>query len=126
MDVSINGGPAERMIIELFANVVPKTAENFRALCTGEKGFSKTTGKPLHYKGVVFNHINKDLFVRGGDFSDGKGLTSGESIYGGYFEDENFQLLHTERGLLSMGNIGPDTNGSEFHITFVPFSLLDR
>nr|XP_027095988.1 peptidyl-prolyl cis-trans isomerase CYP63-like isoform X1 [Coffea arabica]XP_027095993.1 peptidyl-prolyl cis-trans isomerase CYP63-like isoform X1 [Coffea arabica]XP_027095998.1 peptidyl-prolyl cis-trans isomerase CYP63-like isoform X1 [Coffea arabica]XP_027096002.1 peptidyl-prolyl cis-trans isomerase CYP63-like isoform X1 [Coffea arabica]XP_027114875.1 peptidyl-prolyl cis-trans isomerase CYP63-like isoform X1 [Coffea arabica]XP_027114883.1 peptidyl-prolyl cis-trans isomerase CYP63-like iso len=123
-DVSIDGSPAERITIELFADVVPKTAENFRALCTGEKGIGSSTGKPLHYKGSSFHRIIKGFMAQGGDFSKGNG-TGGESIYGGKFPDENFKLDHSEAGLLSMANSGPNTNGSQFFITFKRQPHLD-
>lgn len=124
LDVSVDGDPAERMTIELHADVVPKTAENFRALCTGEKGIGTSTGKPLHYKGSIFHRIIKGFMAQGGDFSkrDGSG---GESIYGGKFPDENFKLKHDAPGLLSMANSGPGTNGSQFFITFKAVPHLD-
>ncbi|KAJ6920539.1 peptidyl-prolyl cis-trans isomerase CYP63-like [Populus alba x Populus x berolinensis] len=124
LDVSIDGDPAERIFIELFADVVPRTAENFRALCTGEKGIGKTTGKPLHYKGSSFHRIIKEFMAQGGDFSKGNG-TGGESIYGGKFADENFILRHEGAGRLSMANSGPNTNGSQFFITLKPQAHLD-
>uniref|UniRef100_A0A5B6ZYP0 peptidylprolyl isomerase n=1 Tax=Davidia involucrata TaxID=16924 RepID=A0A5B6ZYP0_DAVIN len=124
LDVSIDGDPVERIVIELFADVVPRTAENFRALCTGEKGIGISTGKPLHYKGSIFHRIIKGFMAQGGDFSKGNG-TGGESIYGGKFADENFTLDHNGPGLLSMANGGPNTNGSQFFIIFKRQSHLD-
>lgn len=124
LDVSIDGDPVERIVIELFADVVPKTAENFRALCTGEKGIGKSTGKPLHFKGSYFHRIIKGFMAQGGDFSKGDG-TGGESIYGGKFADENFRLKHDGAGFLSMANCGPNTNGSQFFLTFKRQPHLD-
>ncbi|CAK9179267.1 unnamed protein product [Ilex paraguariensis] len=124
LDISIDRDPMERIVIELFADVAPRTAENFRALCTGEKGIGITTEKPLHYKGSIFHRIIKGFMVQGGDFSKGNG-TGGESIYGGKFADENFKLDHTMPGLLSMANGGPNTNGSQFFIIFKRQPHLD-
>uniref|UniRef100_A0A8C1WUW8 Peptidyl-prolyl cis-trans isomerase D n=1 Tax=Cyprinus carpio TaxID=7962 RepID=A0A8C1WUW8_CYPCA len=123
-DVDIGGERVGRIVFELFADVVPKTAENFRALCTGEKGIGKSTGKPLHFKGCPFHRIIKKFMVQGGDFSNQNG-TGGESIYGDKFEDENFHYKHDKEGLLSMANAGPNTNGSQFFITTVPTPHLD-
>ncbi|KAL1261845.1 hypothetical protein QQF64_007110, partial [Cirrhinus molitorella] len=96
-DVDIGGEKVGRVVFELFADVVPKTAENFRALCTGEKGIGKSTGKPLHFKGCPFHRIIKQFMVQGGDFSNQNG-TGGESIYGDKFEDENFHYKHDKEG----------------------------
>ena len=104
-----------RIVMQLYADVTPKTAENFRSLCTGEKG-TGVMGKPLHYKGCTFHRVIKDFMIQGGDFTNGDG-TGGESIYGEKFPDENFKVKHTRGGLLSMANAGPGTNGSQFFIT---------
>ncbi|MFS7993235.1 putative peptidylprolyl isomerase [Helianthus anomalus] len=125
MDISINGLCPERMIIELFANVVPRTAENFRVLCTGDKGVGPVTRKPLHFKGTVFHVIHKGFLAEGGDLLGKNDGSCGESIYGESFEDENFLLRHSEPGMLSMAKRGPNTNGSRFYLTFNPVQMLD-
>ncbi|XP_055549480.1 peptidyl-prolyl cis-trans isomerase G [Wyeomyia smithii] len=124
-DITLGGLPAGRVVFELHPEIAPKTCENFRALCTGEKGIGEKTGKPLHYKGIIFHRVVKDFMVQSGDFSNSNG-TGGESIYGGTFDDEAFILKHDKPFLLSMANRGKNTNGSQFFITTQPAPHLDN
>ena len=122
-DVDIGGQPAGRIIMGLFGDVVPKTVENFRALCTGENGTS-SSGAVLHYKNSPFHRVISNFMAQGGDITQGNGR-GGESIFGRKFDDENFDLRFTKPYQLAMANSGKNTNGSQFFITFIKTEWLN-
>lgn len=125
LDIGIDGKSIGRLVCELYQDLVPRTAENFRLLCTGTAGMG-IHGKPLHYKGCTFHRVIPNFVIHGGDFTSGDG-TGGESVYGLTFDDESFDLRHSSPGLLTMANAGgPNTNGSQFYITTKAAPSLDR
>ncbi|XP_015788239.1 peptidyl-prolyl cis-trans isomerase D-like [Tetranychus urticae] len=124
LDIAISGEMVGRIVIELFDKIVPRTSENFRALCTGELGMSES-GYKLTYKGLAFHRVVRNLMIQSGDihYNDG---TGGESIYGPTFDDEGFEIKHDKPGIVSMASSGPNTNGSQFFISTVPLFHLEN
>ena len=122
-DIEVDGNSAGRIVFGMFGDTVPKTVKNFSTLAEGSAGVGNS-GKPLHFKGSGFHRIIPGFMAQGGDFTNGNG-TGGESIYGMKFQDENFNLKHSRPYLLSMANAGPNTNGSQFFITFKETPWLD-
>jgi len=116
-DIEINEKPFGRIVLGLYGKLAPRTVENFRCLCTGEKGESEETGFPLHYKGSRFHRVITDFCVQGGQTFETEDGDGGESIYGEHFEDESLRMKFEEEGLLAMATAGPDMNGSQFFIT---------
>jgi len=125
LDIAIGDAPPVRIVFVLYTDTVPKTAENFRQLCTGEHEGRTARGKLFHYKGSVLHRMIPGLMVQGGDFENTNG-TGGESIYGRRFPDESFRDKHTRRGLLAMANDGPNTNGSNFFVSLAAAEHLDK
>ena len=123
MDIEIDGEYAGTIVIGLFGKTVPWTSENFRAICTGERGRGVYTGVKMTYKGSKFHRIIDGFMAQGGDFSYGDG-TGGEGIYARKFNDENFRIPLDREGLVAMANSGPNTNGSQFFITFAATEWL--
>lgn len=125
LDIDIENSEKGRIIIGLFGNIAPKTVENFRSLCVCDKEFGKYSNKTLCYRGSKFHRILPNFIIQGGDIThnDGRG---GESIYGGRFDDETFEIKHNKLHLVSMANNGPNSNGSQFFINTVKTSWLDK
>jgi len=126
LDVAVSGTtPARgRITLGLFGRAAPRTAENFRSLCACDGGDGEVSGKPLCYEGTTFHRIIPNFMIQGGDITENNG-SGGESIYGGYFDDESFEVPHSKVYLLSMANGGPNSNGSQFFINTVKTSWLD-
>ncbi|XP_043398726.1 probable inactive peptidyl-prolyl cis-trans isomerase-like 6 isoform X1 [Chelonia mydas] len=124
LDIAIQEQPTGTLLFELYSDMCPKTCENFRSLCTGEAGTSRS-GLELTYKESVFHRLVKNGWIQGGDITTGRG-DSGESIYGPTFEDENFSIPHNKKGILGMANKGRHSNGSQFYITLQPTPYMDK
>ena len=124
MDITIGGEEAGRLTFDLYDKKEPKTVKNFEHLCLGDKGKGKETGQELKYAGSPFHRVIPGFMAQGGDFSNRDG-TGGESIYGGQFKDENFDVKFEKKHLLAMANSGPNTNGSQFFVTFKETPWLD-
>ncbi|OLP81313.1 Peptidyl-prolyl cis-trans isomerase cyp5 [Symbiodinium microadriaticum] len=125
LEVAIDGAEAKRVVFALYADTVPKTAENFRRLCTGEHPGTTARGKPFHYKGSILHRMIPGLMIQGGDFENANG-TGGESVWSRRFADEGFRDPVSRRGLLCMANDGPNTNGSNFFVSFAEAEHLHR
>mmetsp|Transcript_11781 Transcript_11781/g.28125 ORF Transcript_11781/g.28125 Transcript_11781/m.28125 type:complete len:433 (+) Transcript_11781:46-1344(+) len=116
-DIEIDEKPMGRIVLGLYGEDMPRTVENFKCLCTGEKGTSESTGEPLHYKGTRFHRVVPGFCIQGGQTFENEEGSGGESIYGPTFEDENLRMKFRDKGLIAMANGGPNTNGSQFFIT---------